>query len=577
MKKMHPTEFENYKTYKVGKKKSLKDSQPELKQSDVRKFTKGGTHAIGQTKFEARLVKFVVNTMSPLSIIEHEDFNNLFQDLNIKIISRRTLTRRIEDTFNECQMKIVDQLKDVSYVCTTTDIWSMKKRSFLGVTCHYIDVNCDRKSISLACKRFAGTHSYDRIAPLLESIHLKYGLTKEKIVATVTDNGSNFVKAFKEFGIKLNSMDDEDDEFVEEFPIFVPIDEHELGEHLPELPKHLRCASHTLNLIATTDATKIINSDKILKKRHSIAMSKCQILWNKAGRPKSAEIIQSVFGHHLSYPGATRWNSLYDSISQILKEKEKLAKLYDEFHMEGSDVCLQNLDIKYLEEYVTVMKPLALALDILQGENNIFYGFLIPTLAMLKNNLKKIENLTVTKSLQDGCIEALEKRFEQFFKLEDSDAIVATIVHPKFKLRWFSLMTDTAVDNVTIQSLKKIIFDAALQFSTTNITNEVEEDGSDFFKFDEGDADNMEDLNCPSTFEVEFLSYLKDKRINLEMINDYPTIKKLFGKFNTPLTSSASVERLFSYATMINEPKRNALSDDHFEHLVILKANNCFG
>lgn len=82
-----------------------------------------------------------------------------------------------------------------------------------------------------------------RIAPWLESIHLEYGLTKEKIVATVTDNGSNFVKAFKEFGINTNIYDD-DDEFLEKFSIFVPIDEQELKSHLPELPKHLRCAIH---------------------------------------------------------------------------------------------------------------------------------------------------------------------------------------------------------------------------------------------------------------------------------------------------------------------------------------------
>lgn len=76
------------------------------------------------------------------------------------------------------------------------------------------------------------------------------------------------------------------------------------------------------------------------------------------------------------------------------------------------------------------MKPIASALDIFQGENNIVYGFffLIPTLAMLKINLQNIENLTVTKILQNKCIKALEKRFEDFFTLEDRDAIVATYV-----------------------------------------------------------------------------------------------------------------------------------------------------
>ncbi len=56
-------------------------------------------------------------------------------------------------------------------------------------------------------------------------------------------------------------------------------------------------------------------------------MEKCNELWNSAGRPKSAEVIQEVLGHTLTRPGPTRWNSLFDSLKNILKIKRKSFQL----------------------------------------------------------------------------------------------------------------------------------------------------------------------------------------------------------------------------------------------------------
>lgn len=58
-----------------------------------------------------------------------------------------------------------------------------------------------------------------------------------------------------------------------------------------------------------------------------------------------------------------------------------------------------------------------------------------------------------------------------------------------------------------------------------------------------------------------------------QILNHYPSIKKLFIKFNAILPSSAPVERLFSYATLLEIPKFNKLTDDNFEKRVIYKVN----
>lgn len=553
--------------------------------------------------------------MSPLSIVEHPSFKQLFDGFDVEVLSRSTLTRRISELFLERQAKIKSDLMNVQYVCTTADIWSAKKRSFIGVTCHWINDDFCRQSATLACQRFKGTHSYDRIASILEDIHIRYGLDTNKIVATVTDNGSNFVKSFKEFGVTLpapscmqeiapqdivfdnNEVDENNgsdgDEFdnqdIEEITFAVIADEKEVLDKQHRLPNHLRCASHTINLICTTDCSKAINSNAVLKRRHSQAMIKCNMLWKKASFPKSSEVIVETLGHTLSYPGVTRWNSYYDSIKNILKNKNKLETLFERLNLNN---CFNENELLYLEEYCQVMEPLAATLDVFQGEENTFYGLLIPCLASLKNKLDKLSKtcLKFALPLVKACLEGLQTRFKLFFTLDSQvhGAIIASVVHPQFKLRWLSIISKTCHLPPNVSSIEKLVINEANNFiDVEDVDKASDRVSSDtlntFFDFDESESiPGTSFSQNESTFsetanliknkaELEYLRYVSDTRSNVSMLNDYTTIKKIFMKYNTPLTSSAAVERLFSFATIVNSPRRHALSDSNFEKLVVLK------
>lgn len=106
-------------------------------------------------------------------------------------------------------------------VATTTDCWSARGKSYIGVTAHWINPdNMKRISVALACQRLKGSHTFDVLARALESIHNEYHIGS-KICKTTTDNGSNFVKAFSVFGIDnvtntdeipVNIEDESDDE-----------------------------------------------------------------------------------------------------------------------------------------------------------------------------------------------------------------------------------------------------------------------------------------------------------------------------------------------------------------------------
>lgn len=53
----------------------------------------------------------------------------------------------------------------------------------------------------MAVRRLRGKVSYNVIGKLLEAIHDEFGI-EAKVTMTITDNGSNFLKAFRLFGAK---------------------------------------------------------------------------------------------------------------------------------------------------------------------------------------------------------------------------------------------------------------------------------------------------------------------------------------------------------------------------------------
>jgi len=70
----------------------------------------------------------------------------------------------------------------------------------MGMTVHYIDADkLERFSFMLDCKRINYSHIFENIGKLIYEIHTEYNLNVEKITHNITDNASNFSKAFNIF------------------------------------------------------------------------------------------------------------------------------------------------------------------------------------------------------------------------------------------------------------------------------------------------------------------------------------------------------------------------------------------
>lgn len=102
--------------------------------------------------------------MVPLSVVDNDSFRDLFSSTSFRVISRKSLICQIEETYKSETLKVKKILHNSKFLCSTADIWFGKRRSFMGVTVHFIDDNLNRHYFALACRKFGGTHSYDRIA-----------------------------------------------------------------------------------------------------------------------------------------------------------------------------------------------------------------------------------------------------------------------------------------------------------------------------------------------------------------------------------------------------------------------------
>lgn len=303
-------------------------------------------------------------------------------------------------------IELKTSFEELEYISTTADIWTAHNKSYLGVTAHWINPNnMEREKAALACRRFKGHHTHDAIAVELDNIHSTYGIT-HKITATVTDNGSNFVKAFKRYQPLEESDSEEDDE---DEVTFTDINDalHATGDNdgdvVITLPPHKRCASHTLNLISCTDVDKWLLSKSATKAVYRSATAKCTALWNKTSRSALAsETVDELVSKKLLVPCTTRWNSFYDALARICEiSMVDLNTISSKLGL----TAITEREHQFLKEYCTAMKPLTVALDILQGEDNCFYGTLLPTIEtlMLKTEALK-SDLQILRDLPDAIV-----------------------------------------------------------------------------------------------------------------------------------------------------------------------------
>lgn len=240
----------------------------------------------------------------------------------------------------------------------------------------------------------------------------------------------------------------------------------------PSLGIHLRCGSHTMNLVSSTDA-KIALKNASYREIHFNAFGKLKSLLNKYNRPKTYEIIRNTLKAGLVIPNKTRWNSVHDSVGNFNKKDSKdINKVMEELELPK----FTTNEFMFLNEYESVTKPFADAIDNLQ-QGECFFSLFLPTLITVKLTLEKMKNeekhqfcAPLLNAIYDGCI----KRFGSFFDFRDKKtvpALLATVSDPFFKLRWIPKEFGTEENFTWIQNLMINAAETEFKQSLTDYDN----------------------------------------------------------------------------------------------------------
>ena len=232
-------------------------------------------------------------------------------------------------------------------------------------------------------------------------------------------------------------------------------------------------------------------------------------------------------------------------------------------HLYFFTVLILSEETIVMKESETVLRPISQALDILQAEKNAYMGVLIPTVTLCIKKLQRIQadGLGICDPLAEALIDGMRKRFEA--QLNDDNIMLASA----FKLNW---VADCQKKQDLRSKMIDILNNTMTSFRSNQSAGELSDanDDDDFFRELDSHIEQTDNAKLVATFLQE-----KPGPVSLSTIPQ--VMQPHFIAFNTPIPSSAAVERLFSLGKDVLRPKRSRLTDEHFEMLVFLKESIC--
>ena len=502
------------------------------------------------------VASFIASEMQPYQILEKPGFKKMISKLDPKyqLPTRKYFSNNeIPRMYSKTVEKVKEDISTIKYFAATMDLWtSTANHPYLSCTIHFINEMWELKSYCLDTVPLFTDHTGTNLSETLQEILSNWGLDPGKLVATTTDNGSNFIAAFSCLEWQRVS-----------------------------------CFGHNLDL-AISKALKLDRVQKVIAKCHRL-VEVFSRSWKKNRDLRAKQITLGLKQHKLIADVVTRWGSTYKMMSRILEQQQAICGVLAE---DRKYWCRMPNDSEFstMESIVAVLEPLHVFTDALSGEKCITISAICP---LLKHILEKLlvplpTDSCFVKEIKETISDKLQS---QYILQELSDLLdVSSCLDPRFQLRYVANRDNTiqqiksealevartivdVSDHCELSSsippvtkkvkglagiLKKIVQDETSVSSGSSVLSDaemVEKETNYYFDLPTADPEN------------DPLHWWRSER------KHFPILAMLAQKYLCISGTSVPSERLFSKSGFIVNEFRSRLKPESVDKLVFLARN----
>lgn len=169
-------------------------------------------------------------------------------------------------------------------------------------------------------------------------------------------------------------------------------------------------------------------------------------------------------------------------MKKLKQHQQKLDVLFD-----GLEITkLKTTEWNFIDEFLRVYEPLCCSIDLIQGEQNCYLGFVAPTILLLNKKIRELTNLQYCEALRESILAGLKKRYSYIFQLDEPKSkifILSAMSHPRFKINWVSESYKTICKNIFFAECNEIMSTYFAKDDVSNISSAASNDGEndDFF------------------------------------------------------------------------------------------------